>query len=156
MWAIFGATPVICMPMPGAIGERLGRRPVLMVSMAGMGVNFLASAWAPDPACLFTGRVVGGASPASMSVASAYGSDITAAANRARACGMIGAAVGLGFNCGPLPGGLPGSVDLQLPFYVAAGLSAANPAHGYCRSSRPACWRGCYGAPAKCAWRCWA
>ena len=128
---VFGLMQFIFMPMLGAISDRVGRRPVLMYSMAGMCINFLATAWAPNLACLFIGRVIGGASSASMAVASAYASDITTHDNRARSFGMIGAAFGLGFICGPALGGLLGSVNLHLPFYVAAGLSAANLAYGY-------------------------
>lgn len=128
---VFGLMQFIFMPMLGAISDRLGRRPVLMYSMAGMCINFLATAWAPNLACLFIGRVIGGASSASMSVASSYASDVTTHENRARAFGMIGAAFGLGFICGPMLGGLLGSVHLHLPFYVAAALSAANLVYGY-------------------------
>jgi DHA1 family tetracycline resistance protein-like MFS transporter len=92
--------------------------------MAGMCVNFLTTAWAPNLACLFIGRVVGGMSSASMSVASAYASDISTPENRAKSFGKVGAAFGLGFICGPMLGGLLGSVDLHLPFYVAGALSA--------------------------------
>jgi DHA1 family tetracycline resistance protein-like MFS transporter len=128
---VFGLMQFIFMPMLGAVSDRLGRRPVLMYSMAGMCINFLATAWAPNLACLFIGRVIGGASSASMAVASSYASDVTTHDNRARAFGMIGAAFGLGFICGPMLGGLLGSVNLHLPFYVAAALSAANLVYGY-------------------------
>jgi len=127
----FGLMQFLCMPMLGAISDRLGRRPVLLYSMAGMCINFLATAWAPNLACMFIGRIVGGASSASMAVASAYASDVSTSDNRARSFGMIGAAFGLGFICGPMLGGLLGSVHLHLPFYVAAGLSAANLLYGY-------------------------
>ncbi len=129
--ATFGLLQFICMPMLGAISDRVGRRPVLMYSMAGMCINFLATAWAPNLACLFIGRVVGGMSSASMSVASAYAADISTHENRAKSFGKVGAAFGLGFICGPMLGGLLGSVSLHLPFYVAAGLSAANFLYGY-------------------------
>jgi DHA1 family tetracycline resistance protein-like MFS transporter len=102
-----------------------------MVSMAGMCINFLTTAWAPNLACLFIGRIIGGMSSASMSVASAYASDISTHENRAKSFGKVGAAFGLGFICGPMLGGLLGSVNLHLPFYVAAALSAANLAYGY-------------------------
>ncbi|MDL2356333.1 MAG: MFS transporter, partial [Pseudomonadota bacterium] len=131
MTTVFGLMQFIFMPMLGAISDRVGRRPVLMVSMAGMCINFLATAWAPNLACLFIGRVIGGMSSASMSVASAYASDISTHENRAKSFGKVGAAFGLGFICGPMLGGLLGSVDLHLPFYVAAALSAANLAYGY-------------------------
>jgi DHA1 family tetracycline resistance protein-like MFS transporter len=131
MSMVFGLMQFLCMPMLGAISDRLGRRPVLLYSMAGMCINFLATAWAPNLACLFIGRVIGGASSASMSVASAYASDISTHENRAKSFGMIGAAFGLGFICGPMLGGLLGSMHLHLPFYVAAALSAANLVYGY-------------------------
>jgi DHA1 family tetracycline resistance protein-like MFS transporter len=131
MATVFGLMQFIFMPMLGAISDRIGRRPVLMVSMAGMCINFLTTAWAPNLACLFIGRVIGGMSSASMSVASAYASDISTHENRAKSFGKVGAAFGLGFICGPMLGGLLGSVSLQLPFYVAAGLSAANLLYGY-------------------------
>jgi DHA1 family tetracycline resistance protein-like MFS transporter len=128
---VFGLMQFIFMPMVGAVSDRVGRRPVLMYSMAGMSINFLATAWAPNLAALFIGRVIGGMSSASMSVASAYASDISTHDNRAKSFGKVGAAFGLGFICGPMLGGLLGSIDLHLPFYVAAGLSAANLVYGY-------------------------
>jgi len=131
MSATFGLMQFLFMPMLGALSDRVGRRPVLLYSMAGMGVNFLTTAWAPNLACLFIGRVIGGMSSASMSVASAYASDISTPENRAKSFGKVGAAFGLGFICGPMLGGLLGSVDLHLPFYVAAALSAANFVYGY-------------------------
>jgi DHA1 family tetracycline resistance protein-like MFS transporter len=131
MSAVFGLMQFLFMPMLGAISDRIGRRPVLLYSMAGMSINFLTTAWAPNLACLFIGRVIGGMSSASMSVASAYASDISTPENRAKSFGKIGAAFGLGFICGPMLGGLLGTVDLHLPFYVAGALSAANFVYGY-------------------------
>ena len=131
MGATFGLMQFIFMPMLGAVSDRVGRRPVLLYSMAGMCANFLATAWAPNLACMFIGRVVGGMSSASMSVASAYASDVSTPDNRAKSFGKIGAAFGLGFICGPILGGLLGRYSLQLPFYVAAALSAGNFVYGY-------------------------
>jgi DHA1 family tetracycline resistance protein-like MFS transporter len=131
MSTVFGLMQFLFMPMLGAISDRVGRRPVLLYSMAGMSINFLTTALAPNLACLFIGRVIGGMSSASMSVASAYASDISTPDNRAKSFGKIGAAFGLGFICGPMLGGLLGGVDLHLPFYVAAALSAANFVYGY-------------------------
>jgi DHA1 family tetracycline resistance protein-like MFS transporter len=131
MTTVFGLMQFIFMPLLGAISDRVGRRPVLMYSMAGMCLNFLATAWAPNLALLFLGRVIGGMSSASMSVASAYASDISTHEDRAKSFGKVGAAFGLGFICGPMLGGLLGSIDLHLPFYVAAALSAANLVYGY-------------------------
>jgi DHA1 family tetracycline resistance protein-like MFS transporter len=131
MTTVFGLMQFIFMPMLGALSDRVGRRPVLMYSMAGMCINFLATAWAPNLACLFIGRVIGGMSSASMSVASAYASDISSHETRSKSFGKVGAAFGLGFICGPMLGGLLGNVGLHLPFYVAAALSALNLVYGY-------------------------
>jgi DHA1 family tetracycline resistance protein-like MFS transporter len=131
MAMVFGLMQFIFMPMLGAISDRVGRRPVMLYSMSGMCINFLATAWAPNLACMFIGRVVGGMSSASMSVASAYASDISGHENRAKSFGKIGAAFGLGFICGPMLGGLLGDINVRLPFYVAAALSAANLLYGY-------------------------
>ncbi|GAB3439653.1 TCR/Tet family MFS transporter [Massilia solisilvae] len=131
MAMVFGLMQFIFMPMLGAVSDRIGRRPVLMYSMTGMCINFLATAWAPNLACLFIGRVIGGMSSASMSVASAYASDISGPENRAKSFGKVGAAFGLGFLFGPMLGGLLGNVSLHLPFYFAAALSAANLVYGY-------------------------
>jgi DHA1 family tetracycline resistance protein-like MFS transporter len=131
MSASFGLMQFIFMPMLGVISDRVGRRPVLLYSMAGMCTNFLITAWAPTLPFLFLGRVVGGMSSASMSVASAYAADISTHENRAKSFGKVGAAFGLGFICGPMLGGVLGSISLQLPFYVAAGLGAANFIYGY-------------------------
>ena len=136
---VFGLLQFLCMPILGALSDKIGRRPVLLFSMVGMFFNFLATAWAPTLLALFIGRVIGGMSSASMSVASAYASDVSTPENRAKSFGMIGAAFGLGFICGPMLGGLLGSINLHLPFYVAAGLCAANFIFGYCfvRESLP-------------------
>lgn len=129
--ATFGVLQFLFMPALGALSDRIGRRPVLLYSMGGMCVNFLVTAWAPSLFWLFVGRIIGGMSSASMSVASAYASDISTKENRAKSFGKIGAAFGFGFICGPVLGGLLGNNDLRLPFYVAALLGAANLVYGY-------------------------
>lgn len=127
----FGLMQFLCMPLLGAFSDKIGRKPVLIFSSAGMGLNFLVTAWAPSLAWLFVGRFIGGACAASMSTASAYASDISTPANRAKTFGLIGAAFGVGFIAGPMLGGVLGSVDYQLPFYVGAGLCFANAIFGY-------------------------
>jgi DHA1 family tetracycline resistance protein-like MFS transporter len=142
--ATFGLMQFIFMPMLGALSDRIGRRPVLLYSMVGMSLNFLVTALAPALGWLLVGRVIGGMSAASMSVASAYASDVSTPDNRAKSFGKIGAAFGMGFIAGPMLGGILGGIDLHLPFYVAAGMSAANFLYGwfFLPESLPAARRG--------------
>lgn len=127
----FGLMQFLCMPLLGALSDRLGRRPVLMISMAGLGFNFMAMAWAPSLAWLMVGRLIGGAAAASMSVANAFAADVSTPGNRAKAFGKVGAAFGLGYICGPMLGGLLGGIDLRLPFYLACACSLANLVYGF-------------------------
>ncbi len=129
--SVFGLLQFLCMPLLGVLSDKVGRRPVLLYSMAGMCLNFLTTALAPSLALLFVGRIIGGMSAASMSVASAYASDISTPENRAKSFGMIGAAFGFGFICGPGVGGLLGHFGTRMPFYLAAVLSAGNFLYGY-------------------------
>ena len=103
----------------------------MLFSMAGMALNFLSTALATSLAMLFIGRVIGGMSSASISVANAYASDVTTPETRAKAFGMIGATFGMGFIFGPVIGGFLGSINLHLPFYVGAVLCASNFVFGY-------------------------
>jgi DHA1 family tetracycline resistance protein-like MFS transporter len=127
----YGLMQFFCAPILGALSDRFGRRPLLLWSLIGLGLHFLLLALAPSLALMLVARVIGGASGASFSVANAYASDITPAASRAKSFGMIGGAFGLGFIVGPMLGGLLGSIDLHLPFYVAAALAALNAIYGF-------------------------
>ncbi len=129
--SVFGLLQFLCMPLLGVLSDKVGRRPVMLYSMAGMCLNFLATALASSLPMLFVGRVIGGMSAASMSVASAYASDISTPENRAKSFGMIGAAFGFGFICGPALGGLLGQFGTRTPFYLAAVLAACNVIYGY-------------------------
>ena len=129
--SVFGLLQFLCMPLLGVLSDKVGRRPVMLYSMAGMCLNFLTTALATSLPLLFVGRVLGGMSAASMSVASAYASDISTPENRAKSFGMIGAAFGFGFICGPALGGLLGHFGMRVPFYLAAVLSACNFLYGY-------------------------
>jgi MFS transporter, DHA1 family, tetracycline resistance protein len=131
MAATFGLMQFLCMPLLGAMSDKIGRRPVLIFSSVGMGLNFLVTAWAPTLGWLFLGRFIGGACSASMSTASAYASDISTPEKRAKTFGLIGAAFGLGFICGPMLGGILGGINYHLPFYVGAGLCFANGIFGF-------------------------
>jgi DHA1 family tetracycline resistance protein-like MFS transporter len=118
-------------PLLGAVSDRFGRRPVLLISMLGLGLDYVLMALAPTLIWLFVGRVISGITAASFSTAYAYIADITPPEKRAGAFGLVGAAFGVGFVLGPALGGLLGSLDPRLPFWVAAAFSLANAAYGY-------------------------
>jgi len=118
-------------PLLGALSDRFGRRPVLLISMTGHGLDYVLMALAPNLLWLFIGRIISGLTAASFSTAYAYIADVTPAEKRAGAFGMVGAAFGIGFVLGPALGGLLGSLDPRLPFWVAAAFSLANAAYGW-------------------------
>ncbi len=121
----------LCAPLIGALSDRFGRRPVLLASIATLGVNFAATYWAPTLAWLFATRLLSGATAANVTAANAYVADVSGAgADRARNFGRVGAMFGLGFVVGPALGGLLGETDPRLPFLVAAGLCALNVLYG--------------------------
>ncbi len=118
-------------PVLGALSDRFGRRPVVLLSNLGLGLDYVVMALAPTLAWLFVGRVISGITAASIATAGAYIADVTPPEQRAQRFGMLGAAFGFGFVVGPALGGLLGSIDLRLPFWAAAGLSLANFAYGF-------------------------
>ena len=117
-------------PIQGALSDRYGRRPVILVSCLGLGLDFIFMALAPNLAWLFVGRIISAATSASFTTANAYIADVTAPEQRAKSFGMIGAAFGLGFIVGPLVGGVLGDIDHRLPFWFAAGLALLNFCYG--------------------------
>lgn len=127
-WAVmqFLAAPVL-----GALSDRFGRRPILLVSMTGHGLDYILMALAPNLAWLFVGRIISGITAASFGTAFAYIADVTEPEKRAERFGLIGAAFGIGFVIGPALGGILGAYDPRLPFWVAAAFSLANAAYGY-------------------------
>lgn len=118
-------------PIVGMLSDRFGRRPVLLLSIFGLGVDYVFMAVAPTLGWLFVGRVINGITAASFSTANAYVADVTPPQERAKAFGLLGAAFGLGFLIGPAIGGALGSINLRLPFWLAAGLAAINWLYGY-------------------------
>jgi DHA1 family tetracycline resistance protein-like MFS transporter len=118
-------------PILGSLSDRFGRRPVVLLSNFGLGLDYVLMALAPSLIWLFVGRVISGITSASISTAFAYIADITPAERRAAVFGKVGAAFGAGFIVGPAVGGLLGDVDPRLPFWVAAGLSFANTMYGF-------------------------
>ena len=117
-------------PILGSLSDRFGRRPVVLLSNFGLGLDYVLMALAPSLIWLFVGRVISGITSASISTAFAYIADITPAERRAAVFGKVGAAFGAGFIIGPAVGGLLGDVDPRLPFWVAAALSFANTMYG--------------------------
>jgi DHA1 family tetracycline resistance protein-like MFS transporter len=127
VWALmqFLAAPVL-----GALSDRFGRRPVILLSNLGLGLDYVVMALAPNLAWLFVGRVLSGITAASVPTAGAYIADVTPPERRAGGFGLIGAAFGIGFVLGPAVGGVLGAADPRLPFWVAAGLSLLNFLYG--------------------------
>lgn len=117
-------------PVLGMLSDRVGRRPVILISLLGSGLDYFAQAFSPNLAVLFVTRAINGLSGASFTVASAYVADITPPEKRGAAFGMIGAAFGLGFVVGPALGGVLGKYDIHWPFYAAGGLTLLNAAFG--------------------------
>src|SRR5262245_52803148 len=126
----WGLMQFVASPVLGALSDRFGRRPVLLLSTLGLGLDYILMAVAPNLVWLFLGRVVSGITAATFSTANAYIADVTPAEKRAGAFGLVGAAFGVGFVLGPALGGITGDLDPRLPFWIAAGLTLANFAYG--------------------------
>src|ERR1700749_1512785 len=118
-------------PLIGNLSDKFGRRPVLLCSLLGFGVDYLFSAFAPTIGWLFVGRIVAGITGASFTTASAYIADISTPEKRAANFGLVGVAFGLGFIIGPVIGGILGRYNVQYPFLAAAGLAFLNAIYGY-------------------------
>jgi DHA1 family tetracycline resistance protein-like MFS transporter len=127
----YGLLQFAIAPLLGRLSDRYGRRPVLLVSLACLGADWLAHATSPSPWTLLGFHAVAGACAGTNTVVNAYLAHVTEPESRARAYGLIGAAFGLGFVAGPIIGGLLGAVDVRLPFFAAAALSFANVAYGW-------------------------
>jgi DHA1 family tetracycline resistance protein-like MFS transporter len=127
VWAFmqFVASPII-----GALSDRFGRRPVVLLSNFGLGADYVLMALAPTLGWLFVGRVISGITSSSIATAYAYIADVTPIETRAKSFGMMGAAFGIGFVLGPALGGVLGQHDPRLPFWVAAGFSLTNAMYG--------------------------
>ena len=121
----------VCAPILGNLSDRYGRRPVLLFSLFGFGIDYLFLAFAPSIWWLFLGRLIAGVTGASFTTASAYIADISTPEKRAQNFGLIGAAFGLGFILGPVLGGVLGQFGSRIPFFAAAGLSLLNTVYGY-------------------------
>ncbi len=122
----FGFAPLI-----GNLSDRFGRRPVLLLSLLGFGVDYLFLAFAPTIGWLFIGRIIAGITGASFTTATAYIADISEPEKRAANFGLVGVAFGLGFIIGPVLGGILGKYNVQYPFLAAAGLALLNATYGF-------------------------
>jgi DHA1 family tetracycline resistance protein-like MFS transporter len=126
-WAVM---QFVCSPIQGALSDRFGRRPVVLLSNLGLGLDYIMMALAPNVAWLFVGRTLSGIASSSFSTAGAYIADVTPVEQRAAAYGKIGVAFGLGFVFGPAIGGWLGAIDPRWPFWGAAALSLLNACYG--------------------------
>ncbi|WP_309664776.1 TCR/Tet family MFS transporter [Tabrizicola sp.] len=131
MFAAFSLGQFLFSPLMGNLSDRFGRRPLLLLAIFGLGVDYLFSALAPTIFWLFVGRVIAGICGSSYVIANAYIADVTEPQDRAKAFGLVGAAFGVGFVLGPAIGGLLGELGPRVPFYVAAGISALNLIYGW-------------------------
>lgn len=127
----FAIMQFIFSPILGNLSDRFGRRPILLASLFGFGVDYLIIAFAPSIVWLFVGRILAGIMGASFTTAAAYIADVSTPEKRAQNFGLIGAAFGLGFIVGPALGGVLGQYGMRLPFYVAAALTFVNWLYGY-------------------------
>jgi DHA1 family tetracycline resistance protein-like MFS transporter len=131
LFVAYSAMQFVCGPAVGNLSDAFGRRPVLLLSILGLGIDYIVTAFAPSIAWLFVGRLLAGMCGASYTTANAYIADITPPEGRARAFGLIGAAFGIGFILGPAIGGLLGQFGHRVPFLAAAACSLLNFAFGF-------------------------
>ena len=127
---VFAVMQFLVSPIQGALSDRFGRRPVILASNIGLGVDYLIMALAPNLYWLFAGRLLSGAAAGSAPAAFAYLADVTPPEKRAQGFGMMFAAQAFGAALGPALGGLLSGIDLRAPFWTAAGLSLANALYG--------------------------
>ncbi|HEY1975131.1 MAG TPA: TCR/Tet family MFS transporter [Candidatus Baltobacteraceae bacterium] len=128
---VWAAMQFFCSPLLGMLSDRVGRRPVILISCAATAVDFAIMAIAPNLWWLFVGRVLSGMATANLTTAFAYVADVTSPEKRAQSYGLLGSAFGLGFIIGPAIGGLAGNLDPRLPFWIACGLSVVNTLYGF-------------------------
>jgi DHA1 family tetracycline resistance protein-like MFS transporter len=127
----FSAMQLLFAPILGNLSDKYGRRPVLLISLFGFGIDYLFLAFAPTLGWLFVGRLIAGITGASFTTASAYIADISTNENRAQNFGILGVAFGVGFIIGPVLGGLLGQYGARVPFIASAGLCLLNWLYGY-------------------------
>jgi DHA1 family tetracycline resistance protein-like MFS transporter len=129
--ATYATTQFFFAPILGSLSDRFGRRPIILLSLFGLGIDYLIQGFAPTIGWLFLGRVIAGVMGASFTTANAYIADVSGPADRARNFGLMGVAFGLGFIFGPALGGFLGEIHLRLPFFGSAGLALINWMYGF-------------------------
>lgn len=127
----WNAMQFIFSPILGSWSDRFGRRPVMLISCFGLGIDYIFMALAPSLAWLFVGRIISGITASNISTAFAYITDVTPPDKRAKPFGLVSAAFGLGFVIGPAVGGYLGNINLRFPFWAAAFLSLASTLYGF-------------------------
>ena len=127
----YAFTQFVCAPIVGALSDKFGRRPIILISLFGFAIDYLFLSIAPTILWLFVGRIIAGITGASITTASAYIADVSTPENRAKNFGMIGAAFGLGFVIGPVIGGLLGQYGSRVPFVAAGVLCLLNFLYGF-------------------------
>ena len=127
----YASAQFCCAPVVGGLSDKLGRRPVLLAALLGLGLDYVFLSFAPTLAWVFVGRVIAGITGASFTTATAYIADISTPEKRAQNFGLVGAAFGMGFIIGPAVGGLLAGFGSRVPFMAAAGLSLCNFLYGY-------------------------
>ena len=131
LFFVYAGMQFLFAPVIGNLSDRFGRRPVLIVSLVAIGIDYLITGFAPTIAWLFVARFLSGMAGASYTTASAYIADVSPPEKRAANFGLVGAAFGLGFIVGPAIGGIIGQYGVRLPFFVSAALAFANAAYGF-------------------------
>jgi DHA1 family tetracycline resistance protein-like MFS transporter len=131
MFAAFSVAQFLFAPVMGSLSDAYGRRPLLLLAVFGLCLDYVLCALAPTTAWLFAGRIIAGICGSSYVIANAFIADVTAPQDRARAFGLMGAAFGVGFVIGPAIGGLLGEFGPRVPFWVAAGIAGLNFAYGF-------------------------
>ena len=129
--AVYALMQFLFAPVLGSLSDKYGRRPIILISLLGAGLDYLLLAFAPSLGWLFVGRVISGITSANITTATAYIVDVSPPEKRAQNFGLLGVAFGIGFIVGPAIGGLLGNVGLHIPFLVVAGITLLNVLYGY-------------------------
>jgi DHA1 family tetracycline resistance protein-like MFS transporter len=124
--SVYALMQFLCSPVLGALSDRFGRRPVLLVSLAGAAVDYVIMGLAPNLTILYIGRIIAGITGANMAVATSSIADVSNDENRAKHFGMMHSVFGIGFVIGPLIGGVFGAMSLRYPFLIAAALNGVS------------------------------